>query len=93
MNLKAEIVTYKRKVWFQTRKVWVAMCLTKLPVEIDTIYAESETEAFNQMKDKIDHMLKCLEHDSRYAVRTIEYETFDYGTRWSGRWTGPALRD
>lgn len=89
--MKIDILTYKYNSWF-SKKTWVAICQTKLPIDIPNIFAETETEAFNQMKDQIIGKLIYLEKDANYSTRSLEVDISEHGTSINSRWTGPALR-
>jgi hypothetical protein len=91
MNLKVDIITYQRDTWF-SKKIWVAMCQTKLPLDIPMIYAETENEAFEKMKDKIQVIVEWLEKRNA-ATRTLEITIGNNGNRISTHWSGPALAE
>lgn len=87
--MKVDILTYQRETWF-SKKNWVAMCQTKLPFDVPKIYAETEEDAFNQMKDKIQALVVWFElHNA--ATRTLEINVQNNGNLISSYWTGPTL--
>jgi hypothetical protein len=87
--MKVDILTYQRNTWF-SKKIWVAICQTKLHINISPIYAETEYEAFEKMKNKIVDVIDEL-HQKNSAVRTLNVTIWNCGNMKSCSWDGPPL--